>query len=292
MKHWKALILIAVVVPMMIGCVAAIRGFPQEPRTSTATPPDPDYLLGKQALESYNQETDLLKKKILRNEIIDARMEEIDKKFGDFERELYEQGVGFGIGTDWILLALTASTAVFGGEATKTALGAAATGVTGAKASFEKSALFDKTLPTLIAGMVAQRETLRASIRASEELQVDNYSIYAALSDLQRFEFSGSIPGALQTIAEDAGQKAKVAKDELKDIRKAAYVKTTASNLLKTFWQPNGKTIDAANEKKLTEWMKNNGLSTDPGMITMFLHSDVLEDARIKAVRDLGLMPK
>jgi len=38
--------------------------------------------------------------------------------------------------------------------------------------------------------------------------------------------------------------------------------------------------------------MKNNGLLTDPGMITMFLHSDMLEDARIKAVNDLGLKPK
>ena len=85
---------------------------------------------------------------------------------------------------------------------------------------------------------------------------------------------------------------ARVLETAFKADRPVSALLEMASDLLKKFWQPDGKTIDAANEKKLKEWMKNNGLSTDPGMITMFLHSDVLEDVRIKAVRDLGLMPK
>jgi hypothetical protein len=290
--HVWFIILVVAVVLIMTGCVAAIRGFPEEPRTSTAAPPDPDYLLGKQALEIYNRETDTDKKKVLRNEIIDARMEEIDKKFGDFERELYKQGVGFGIGTDWIVLALTATTTVVGGEATKSALGAASTGVVGAKASFEKSALFDKALPALIAGMVAQRETLRASIRTSEGLSVDRYSIYAALSDLQRFKFAGSIPGSLQALAEDAGQKAGVARKKLRELGEPGYVETETRKLLLKFLQSDDKNANKKNEKALWNWMRKNGFSTAPGQISMFIHSDVLENARDKAVRDLGLNKK
>jgi hypothetical protein len=235
MKHRNTLISIFLLMPMMvtlIGCTAAVRGFPGQPKTSTAVYPEPDYLLGNGALELYGKETDSTKKRVLRNEILDARMEEIDQKFGAFERELFKQGVGLGIGTDWVVLALTAAAVIAGGESTKTALAAGATAVVGATASFEKRALFDKTLPVLIAQMVAQRETIRTSIRRSEELPVESYSIYAGLSDLQRFEFAGSIPGSLQSIAEDAGQKAKSAMDDLKSLRQGTYLKSNEGDLL------------------------------------------------------------
>jgi len=292
MTSWKTLVFVPVLLSMMMGCTAAIRGFPDPPRTSTVEAPDPDYLLGKNALRKYNEENSSEKKKILRNEIIDARMDEIDNRFVDFERELYGQGIGFGIGADWALLGLTTATTVAGGESTKTALGAASTGIAGAHASYDKRALFDKTLPSLIAQMVAQRESIRASIRTNEELPVEKYSVYCGLSDLKRFEFAGSIPGSLQAIAEDAGQKAGAAKNELKDIRKAAYAKTKAGDLLRKFWKPDGKTIDESNQTRLREWMQEKSLATGRGTITMFLRSDVLEEARVRAVQDLGLAEK
>lgn len=221
MRHRNVLISMVVLMPViggLMGC-AAIRGFPQPPRASTAVFPDPDYLLGKDALERYGEERDMPAKIILRNEIIDARMEEIDKKFEDFERDLFKQGVGFGIGTDWLALALTATAAIVGGESSKTAFAAGATAVVGAQAAFDKRALFDKTLPVLIAQMVAQRETIRTSIKKNELLDIKKYSLYSGLSDLQRFEFAGSIPGSLQSIAEDAGQKAKDAARGLEELR-------------------------------------------------------------------------
>jgi hypothetical protein len=290
MKRWHTALLAFIMIPMIAACTAAVRGFPERARTSTAAEPDPDYLLGKNALLKYNQETDNSRKKILRNEIIDARMDEVDARFGDFERDIYKQGVGFGIGTDWAVLGLTATTAIIHGEASKTALGAVSTAVVGGQAAFDKRALFDTALPTLIAQMAAQRESIRASIRASEELAVEDYTIYAALSDLQRFEFAGSIPGSLQSIAEDAGQKAKDARTKINDLQKGAYLKTTSGDLLRKFLKPDGEKINADNEKKLKEWMTENGLSAAPGSITMFLRSDMLEQARIKAVRDLGLV--
>jgi hypothetical protein len=272
------------------GCIAAVRGYPDPPRQSTAVPPDPDYLLGHAAIKAYHTETDLEKKKVLRNEIIDARLDELDRKFGEFERDLHIQGVGFGIGTDWLLLAVAGATATVGGASVKAALGAVSAGIVGARVSFDKQALFDRTLPALMAQMVAQRETIRATVRRSQDLPVESYTIYAALSDLQRFEQASSIPGALQAIAEDAGQKATAARAELKDIRTAKFMKTTAGDLLRKFWKPDGVAIDKQNEQRLMKWMTDNGIATGPGAITMFLRSDVLEEARIKAVRELNLM--
>ncbi len=231
-----------------------------------------------------------MEKKLYRNEIVDARMVEIDRRFAEFERELHKQGVGLGIGTDWLLLAITAATATIGAGSTKVAFGAISTGIVGAKASFDKHALINQALPTLVAQMVAQRESIRATIRGSQDLPVDSYTLYAGLSDLGRFERAGSIPGSLQSIAEDAGQKAATARQQLRDVRTAKFIKTTAGDLLRKFWKPDGKTINTENKGKLEAWMKKNLIATAPGSITMFLRSEVLEDARIQAVKELGLV--
>lgn len=287
MNHRTGISFLLILGLVLTGCTT-IRGFPEAPRASNASFPDSDFLLGKAALDQYTKEADTKKKKILRNEILDARIEEIDKNFGEFERALYKQGIGWGIGTDWVLLGLTAATAIIGGESTKTALAAASTAVVGAQASFDKRALFDKSLPALMAQMVAQRETIRASIKASEQLSIENYTVYAGLSDLQRFEFAGSIPGSLQSISQDAGQKAAAAKEEIKDITKGIFMKSKASDLLRKFWKPDGKTADKDHQERLEAWMKENHIATDPGSISMFLYASEFEDLRKKAVQDLG----
>src|ERR1700730_10063113 len=97
------LLLLATTLALTAGC-STMRGFPDPPSTSTAEFPQPGYQLGPDAIKKYNEESNLQQKKILRNEIIDARMFEIDSKFGDFERAIYKEGVGLGVGTDWLLL--------------------------------------------------------------------------------------------------------------------------------------------------------------------------------------------
>ncbi len=57
------------------------------------------------------------------------------------------------------------------------------------------------------------------------------------------------------------------------------------------YWKPYGERNEA-NEEKLKEWMEKNGISTAPGMIVMFIYVDIYEEARMKAVRDLGLIDK
>ena len=217
-------------------------------------------------------------------------MVDIDRRFAEFERKLHKQGVGLGIGTDWVLLAITAATATIGAGSTKVAFGTISTGIIGAKASFDKRALRNQTLPTLVAQMVAQRESIRAIIRTSQNLPVDSYTLYAALSDLRRFERAGSIPGSLQSIGEDAGQKVATARQKLRDVRTAKFIKTTSGDLLRKFWKPDGKTINSKNETKLKDWMKKNFIVTSWGAITMFLRSDVFEDARVQAVKELDLV--
>lgn len=284
-KVLRYLILIAFVITTA-GCVA-LRGAPDAPRTTSVAQSDPAYLVSPDDLKKYRDEADAEKKKNIRNEIVDERILEVDHQFGEFEIELWRQGIGSGIGTDWVQLVIAGLTATVGGGSTKAALGASQAAVVGAKASFDKNAYMEKTLPVLMAQMVAERETIRAEIEQNKQRSVIQYNLYGALSDLRRYIRAGTIPGVIQAIVQEAGAKAKKADEEIKNVRTAKYVKDDAGERLRGFWKPDGKTIDESNQTKLMQWMKDNGLSTGPGEITMFLRDEAKSDLRVRAVREL-----
>ena len=271
---------------LLVSSCATVRGFPDPPPVSTQVYPEPSYLLGDDAVGRYNAEPDPGKKALLRNEIIDARMAAIDAKFWDYERSLYKQDIGIGVGTDWVVLAITGATSAVGSASTKSALGAAATAIVGGQAAFDKRALFDKTLPALMAQMVAERESARATIRAHERLAVAEYTWFAADSELQAFAYAGSIPGAIASVAQDAGAKTANA---IQELREGTFTKTPAGDAIRAYWKPDGTHIDVEHQSALKDWMKDNGLDTGPGSITMFLRSAELESLRIKAVKELKI---
>ena len=69
----------------------------------------------------------------------------------------------------------------------------------------------------------------------------------------------------------------------------SAYGGGSSSDKLRKFWKPDGKNVDQAHANQLKKWMKGHGLTTGPGDITMFLHSQMFLSAWGQAVRDLGL---
>jgi hypothetical protein len=269
------------------GCAAALKGYPEQPRPTTIAEQDPAYLVEPSSLSAYRNEQDPLTKKLLRNDIIDERVLEIDQRFEEYERDLWKQGIGAGVGTDWVQLALAGATATVGGAGVKAALGAVSAGIIGAKASFDKHALMEKTIPIIMSSMVAERETIRAAIAKNKQLPVVDYTLFTALSDLRKFIQAGTIPGALQSIAIDTGQKATKASQDIKNVQTIHFIKDEAGSAILSFWKPDGKTADIANEKKLTEWMVTNGLSTRPGDIASFCFDSDKAALRVRAVRDL-----
>lgn len=271
----------------LAGC-AMLRGIPDPPNTSQAVPPNPGYQLGDAAIAKYNAEADPAKRKLLRNEIIDARMAEIDRRFGEFEVSLYAEGIGTGVGTDWAVLALNTSSTLATHTFAKSVFSALSAATVGSKAALDKEVLFDKALPSLLAQMVATRETVRATIRQNEQLDVEDYTWFAAESDLNHFLFVGSLPGAIVSIAEDAGQKTTAARQELKQLTTAKFGRTPSSSLLRSYWKPGG-TIDTAHEANLLAWMKDHGFAPAAGNITMFLSDSTLEASRAQAIKDLGI---
>jgi len=276
-----------IVALIALASCTALRGAPDMPRPRAQAQADAEYLVDPATLAKYSGENDLEKRRLLRNEIIDERMLEMDTQFEKFELTLWQQGVGAGIGTDWVQLAVSGATATAGGAATKSILGAVSAFITGAKASFDKNAFVEKTLAAVLAQMVGEREKIRAAIEQNKQLSVSDYTLFAALSDLRKFMRAGTIPGSLQSIAVDAGQKAAKADDDIKGIRTGAFIKDDAGDRLRAFWKPDGTNIDPANEKRLKEWMQKNSLATGPGDITLFLRDKAMADLRVRAVREL-----
>jgi hypothetical protein len=100
------------------GC-AGVRGFPDR----TYSTADEVAALTKYDLTSvltaYDSPEDAarggMSREAWRNHVLEARIQDMNLRFADFEQELYEQGIGFGVGTDWIALALTGAAAVVSG---------------------------------------------------------------------------------------------------------------------------------------------------------------------------------
>jgi hypothetical protein len=220
----EKLLILILCVAFISGC-ASLKGAPEPPRPKSKAQADPKYLIEPNDFREYEKETDISKKKELRNKIIDERLLEVDHQFEVFETELWREGVGSGIGTDWAQLAIAGLTATLEGESTKTVLGAIQTGIIGAKASFDKNTYMNKTLPAIMAQMVAQRDTVRAEIEKNKKLSVIDYTIYAAISDIRRFIRAGTIFGAIQEISKDAGEKSKKAIVDITSERTKDFVK-------------------------------------------------------------------
>ena len=207
---------------LMIGGCAAVKGFPDPVvDTTTAMTNLKDYLDGPAVRKKYEgSDTDRggMSRKEWRNEVLEAHVHAVDLKFGDFERALYKEGIGWGIGTDWTVLALTGAAAVSTGNAPKY-LAAAAAGLVGGQAAYQKSALFDKTLPALMAQMAASRRTILVLIRQGEGKGTDEYPLDQGLNDVNEYENAGTIPGAISGVTSNAGAQLKQATESLNKIQ-------------------------------------------------------------------------
>jgi hypothetical protein len=201
---------------IVTGC-ASVKGFP-DPSTSSESSADiikmyPKATAVAQFAAPVNGPNGM-SREAYRNLVLEAYINDVDTRFGKYERELYQQGVTFGIGADWLVLALSGGASVASAGAAN-ALSAATVGVTGARASVDKEALYNKTLITLMAQMVAGRQTALLAIRKGELETAEAYPLTRGFSDIEAYERAGTLPGALVGVAANAGNQTKNAESDL-----------------------------------------------------------------------------
>jgi hypothetical protein len=216
---------------LALGGCASIGGFPKPAFDQKNTAAELAPYLSPTIVTQYSKCPDKVE---CRNDILDARMRAVDMTFANFERALYREGIGIGVGTDWVTLALNAV-----GSVTKASkpLAAAAGAITGARSSYEKQALYNLTLPVMMAQMSAKRKDVLARVRQGETQSVAAYSLFQGLNDVDSYEAAGTIPGAVADMITNAGVQSKQADQKLDAIRMVAPVdvsiQTTREDLAK-----------------------------------------------------------
>jgi len=221
MRYKKVALLILPFVALMLGgCLASLTAYPDASYNPRAELESLAPYLSTEAITKYDLPEDGqrngMNRKDWRNAVLNARIHAMDVLFNEFQQDLYQQGVGLGISTDWIVLALSGAGSLI--TSASTALSAAAAGVVGAKAAFDRNAFHDRTMTTLLATMVAQRRDVLAAIRTKQQLDEVEYPLTLALTDLDSYYQAGTLPGALTAVAENAGSVAAAADARLKNL--------------------------------------------------------------------------
>jgi hypothetical protein len=150
--------------------------------------------------------------KFNRNEIISARMREIDSYYFAFEASLIRERQELGFVSTIVSLGLTGAIPLASSLGTKNALGAASTFIQGGTKAFSDEVLFQKTVQVLATQMRAHRAFVAANIiTRMRTLDLEAYPLAMALGDLDDYYAAGTIAGALIEIQKTVGAASSIA---------------------------------------------------------------------------------
>lgn len=166
--------------------------------------------------ESSNDEK--AKKVARRNQILNELIFLIDQNYASFEGRFYGSQAALNVGGDFVNLGLTGVSSVTGSAHLKSVLSALATGTTGLKTSIDKNFFDQQTRAAIVQKMRAARASQLAIIQDEHHMKagLTDYSLEAGLSDINSYFDAGTIVGALQNIAQNAGEEQKTATDKQK----------------------------------------------------------------------------
>ena len=208
---------------LLNGCGAAFRVAPPNPMDPQAELDSLKVYLAPAIEGTHDAETDPTKRRLLRDRIVRSRVRAHDIVFHEFETALFREGVALNVALDWLTLGISGVIATTGGIGLKEALGAVSAGLIGAKASIDKNAFFDKTMPVLVSQMNASRAVARVKIEDGLTKEPAEYSLATALIDVEHYRRAGTLLGAIEAIGATAGATTKRAEEVLLELRNKEF---------------------------------------------------------------------
>lgn len=278
-------LIVLTIILALASCSAAYKGFPDR-----VVKPEEELETLKTFITTktteYNELDSIyeLKRRGLRNEIINARIAAIDIQFSAFQQKLRGEGINLNVGTDIITLGLGAAGGLVSGG-TSQVLSATTTAVTGLKGSVDKNAFFEETMPALFAQMIAQRKKVLVRIRKGLNTSTSDYPLQQGTADLLDYKYAGSIPGSIATIVEDAGTTASKATEEINKTLAFKMDKSAAS--LKDFLGPisKNKTFDELKVIMIKNCWKDKKVNLPQNTpFVDFMFQDSYQDHRAKTL--------
>jgi hypothetical protein len=205
-------VVVGIMLTALGGCVALSDG-PERVITvneQVSSVPEAAKSIAAVPMPSGNESFD----KPVRNYYITERMYLIDLEFNPYFARLTTQNQAGNLAADTALITTTFLTTVLASPATKTALGAAATGIAGLRTDISQDVLLTHTIQLLLQQMETSRNHVRARIEGNlQACKTSEYTVWQALTDLEDYYRAGTLPGALEALAAATGNNNQQSKD-------------------------------------------------------------------------------
>ena len=211
--------LAAACLALLAGCGAMNRPRTPDPVRSTNTPAAYSMDQYKKDLDEYSAKVkapDFAGARILRDQMIDRILLNIDLNYRAFEEKFSLNRAGFNTGADVLELSMATAATISNGERVKTVLNAALTAVMGTRLSYDKNFLREKTTEIIISQMRANRDIITKRIyEQMANYPVQQYPMERAWRDLIELFYAGTVQAAFLTLSDETGRAAAQAQREL-----------------------------------------------------------------------------
>ena len=232
LKTRDSTFILLLITVLLSGC-AAVQGYPESPSAEPLSLLDKNFDL---MIDEYFTLSGA-EQRSFRDKQIVKRLAVIVVNFNTFEKALYQQTIRTNIGVQWLILALGGATIAVSSTDTKDILAATSVGILGAKAAFDKDALFDNTMPALLAQMRALRKEVQLKILQGQQKDTDRYSLTQAFRDLDEYYRAGTIPGAIVGVTKGSTDALAKADENLR-LFESTFEVTPEGKTLKAYLYP------------------------------------------------------
>jgi hypothetical protein len=158
--------------------------------------------------DAYDNEADIVKKKLIRNQIMYELMLVVDDNYSKYKEHLRNDTALKHAWADIISQGLSMTgTIVNGGNATRI-ISAVNLGWAGSNQSFDKYILAGNLMEAIIKSMDAGRNEVAAKIYKSMTSEVSDYPLTAGLKDIGEYNAKGALVEALTSLANQATTQA------------------------------------------------------------------------------------
>lgn len=224
-----------------------------------------------------------------RNKTLEELKYLIDANFLKFESALTTEKAYFETVADLSLLGLGAAGTLGTGEATKAILAAISAGVAGTRISINKNFFMEQSMQVVRAKMKAARERKGEQMRRAMTLSLGEYPIARGLSDLAEYYRTGTLIGAFDDLAADAGLEKKTAEAKSEALLDAQYDESSKTRPLR---DKINKWLDAnpqENVKTLNEWIKKQKLPQRMSGVTWVEDTKTTKSSLESAIKEFKI---
>jgi hypothetical protein len=253
--HRISCFLLGLLLMLTTGCVSSLAGRParsarpREILDQLKASPDTNVVA---LIKKYHDTTDAAERKQNRNRIIDLSMIQIDQQYTLFVEQFTTSKKTFDTVTDLGSVFASSASAAITPTTTKNVLSLVSGGFTASRTSVGKNFFYEQSIKAIIQQMTAERRAVALDLIKGTGSSTDEYPLAAALQDLERYYFAGTIDGAFAGMQKGAAQKEEQANREIESIRKELKGVIDYKALATTWITNNGET---AARTKIKSWL-------------------------------------